>query len=188
FAGFSSFLALYAIDLGMRGAGLVFVAYAGIVLLIRSFGASIPDRVGHARTASVSLALSAGGLALIGGWGRPAGLFSGTALFAVGQALAFPALMTIAVSRASAADRGAVIGTFTAFVDVAFGIGPISLGPVAATFGYPGVFVASAMVTIAGLAVFRTTLARRGSRAGIGAAAVEPPSVQSGSNGSEEQR
>ena len=58
---------------------------------------------------------------------RP-GLFVGAIILGIGQAFAFPALMTIAVNSAPASERGSVMGTFTAFFDLSFGGGAIALG------------------------------------------------------------
>ncbi|CAN5680292.1 MFS transporter [soil metagenome] len=165
-AGFNTFVPLYALDLSLDGSRLVFVVYSVIVLGIRSFGARIPDRYGPARTARIALAISGLGLGIIGLWAEPAGLFAGAALFAVGQALTFPALMTIAVTSAPAAERSAVIGTFTSFFDLAFGAGAVALGGVAELVGYGGTFLSAAGVAAAGVVLLlvraqkrRTTLA-----------------------------
>lgn len=152
-SGFVAFVPLYARDLGMGGSRFVFATYAAVVLAIRSIGARLPDRLGPRRTAAYSLAGSIAGLLLTALWARPAGLFAGTVLFAVGQALAFPALMTLAVRRAPASERGSVVGTFTAFFDLAHGLGAISLGWVAAAFGYRGSFVAGSLAAAIGMVV-----------------------------------
>jgi MFS family permease len=65
--------------------------------------------------------------------------------------LAFPALMTLALQRAPARERGAVAGTVTAFVDLAIASGAVALGGVADLGGYPWVFLTSAAVAGAGL-------------------------------------
>jgi MFS family permease len=102
--------------------------------------------------------LLAVGLFTIGIWGQPAGLYIGTALFAMGTALAFPALMTLAVSRAPAAERSSVIGTFSACLEVGFAIGALTLGGVAAVVGYQGVFIVGGLTSlVAGLLLARTT-------------------------------
>jgi hypothetical protein len=45
-----------------------------------------------------------------------------------------------------------VIGTTSAFLDLAFGVGPAILGFVAAGVGRPGTFLAGAMAAAGGLA------------------------------------
>jgi MFS family permease len=150
-AGYNTFVPLYALQLGMGGSRLVFVVYSIIVLVIRSVGARIPDKLGPARTARAALAISAVGLGIVALWSNVAGLVTGTVLFALGQALTFPALMTVAVASAPAAERGSVVGTFTAFFDLAFGVGAVALGGVAEIFGYRGSFAIAGAVAVAGV-------------------------------------
>jgi MFS family permease len=150
FAGFNAFVALYARELGLGGAGWVFFVYSAIVVGIRIFGRRIPDRMGAKQAAGTALALLAAGLLTIGLWNDPVGLYLGTAIFAVGTALTFPALLTLAVDRADATERSSVIGTFTACVDLGFALGALTLGGVAAVAGYESVFVASALCALAG--------------------------------------
>jgi predicted MFS family arabinose efflux permease len=150
-AGFFAFVPLYARELGLSGSRVVFVLFSGIVLAIRFAGARLPDTMGPMRAARLSLLVSATGLAVMGGWGTTAGLFAATAVYAVGQALAFPALMALALRGTSPAERGAAIATFTAMVDVGFGIGPAALGFVAHAFGYGGVFLIGSAVAVLGL-------------------------------------
>jgi MFS family permease len=156
-AGFLTFVPLYALDLGMGGAGLVLGLFAGIVVLIRSVGARIPDRVGAARAARISMACSAAGLAVVGLWRTPTGLIAGTAVFALGMALFTPALLTLAVAGIPANERGSVMGTTSAFLDLAFGLGPATLGFVAEGIGRPGTFLVGGAVAAIGLAVVVAT-------------------------------
>jgi MFS family permease len=74
----------------------------------------------------------------------------GTALFAAGTALAFPALLSLAVDRAPASERSSVVGTFSACIDLGFAVGALTLGGVAAVWDYEGVFLASALCALVG--------------------------------------
>lgn len=148
--GFNSFVPLYADELGIASR-IVFIVYSVVVLLIRLFGARIPDALGPARTARDALGISALGLAVMGGWRSPTGLVVGAFVFAVGQALTFPALMTMAVRSAPASERGAAIGTFTSFFDAGFGVGALALGVVSDAFGFGGSFIAASFVALLGL-------------------------------------
>jgi len=150
-AGFNAFVALYARKLGLTGAGVVFLVYALVVVSVRIFGRHIPDRLGPRRAATLALCLLAIGLFTIALWGTVAGLYSGTVVFALGTALAFPSLMTIAVDAAPETERSSVVGTFSAFADVGFGLGAISLGAVASVAGYEGVFVVGGIAALGGL-------------------------------------
>jgi len=163
-AGFLTFVPLYAIDIGMDGSRLVLLVFAGVVVGIRSVGARIPDRLGAARTTRMALALSAAGLALVGTWRSPAGLLAGTVVFAVGIALLTPAVMALAVEGVAPQERASMIGTTSAFLDLAFGLGPASLSFVAAAIGRPGTFLAGAVAAAVGwVLVVWTRLGRRGS-------------------------
>jgi MFS family permease len=150
-SGFFAFVPLYVGEIGLKGSRLVFVTLSVVVILIRSLGAKIPDRMGAARSSRAALACSAAGLLLAGAWGHPVGLFAGTIVFGIGVALATPALMSLAIGTAPASERGWVIGTFTAFIDLGFGLGPVVLGVVAAGLGYRGTFLIGSLVAAAGL-------------------------------------
>jgi MFS family permease len=162
--GYFTFVPLYALELGLSGSRVIFATFSGIILAIRGFGARIPDRLGPRRSARTALTLQACGLLVMALWQNPVGLYAGTVVFAVGQALSFPALMTIAIEGAPASERGAVVGTFTAFFDLAFGLGAVSLGAVVAVAGYPGSFAGGALVAGLGL-LLMFTRARRARRA-----------------------
>jgi len=153
FAGFNAFVALYARELGLDGAGPLFCVFAVVVVSIRILGRRIPDRMGAKRASGLALVLIASGLVVIGLWSSEVGLFAGTVVFAVGLALAFPSLMMLAIADAPTADRSAVVGTFTAFADVSFAVGAMSLGAVADAAGYDSVFLTAAVVSLAGTVV-----------------------------------
>ncbi len=168
-ATFSSFVPLYALQLGMSGSRFVFVVHSAIILSIRLFGARLPDVLGPQRAGTAALLSTMTGLGVMALWASPVGLFVATGIFSIGHALAFPAMMTLAVRGAPAAERGAVVGTFTSFFDAAFGIGAISAGTIASVLGYRGAFAGAALVALGGLALL-TGYARSGSMAGPGAA------------------
>lgn len=155
-SGFFAFVPLYVREIGVRGSRIVFLMFSVVVILIRSFGAKIPDRMGSYRSSQAALVLSAAGLLVVGSWGNPVGLFLGTIVFGVGVALATPALMSLAIGSAPPSERGWVIGTFTAFIDLGFGLGPIILGGVAGSLGYRGTFLTGAGAAAAGLLLLLT--------------------------------
>lgn len=149
-AGFNALLALHARQVGLTRAGHVFTLFAAVVLGVRITGARIPDRVGPRPTARAALAATAAGMALMGAWRTPTGLLVGTAFFAVGQSLAFPSLAALAVGRVGPTERGAVFATMTAFLDLAFGMGALSLGALAGSIGIGGGFLVSAVIAAGG--------------------------------------
>lgn len=151
-AAFNSFVPLYALKLGLSGARTVILANALTILVLRLFGGRIPDRIGPLTASRMALVFSPAGLAIMGLWQEIPGLYVGAVVLAVGQAFAFPSLMSIAVNNAPATERGSVMGTFTAFFDLSFGGGAIVLGVVANAIGYNGAFLTAMAVALIGTA------------------------------------
>ena len=153
FAGLGTFGALYARELGLEGAGSVFLVFSAVVVATRVLARQVPDRLGPKRTSRFALSLIAAGLLTIGLWNVPAGLFVGTVVVAFGHALAFPSLMTLAVNAGPASERSSIVGTFSAFTELGFLVGALSLGAVASALGYDGVFVVCAIGPLLGVLV-----------------------------------
>jgi MFS family permease len=153
FGGFVAFAALYARELGFDRPGLVFALFGGVIVLVRTFGRKLPDRLGARSTLMLCFVNLGLGLATMGIWQSRAGLLVGTTIFAVGQALSFPAAVLLAMQTSTEAERSAVVGGVTAFVDVALGVGAFVLGGVAAVTGYAGAFVVGSVVALSGLLV-----------------------------------
>ena len=143
-AGYFAFVSLYALHLGLDGAAPFLSAYAAVVIVLRVVGAKLPDRMGARRLSTAALLVGAAGLVTIGLWQEPTGLMGGTILFAIGVAWSFPALSLLVISSVPASERGAALGTYTAFLDAAFGIGPVAAGVVVAHWGYGPSFLVSA--------------------------------------------
>jgi MFS family permease len=153
FAGFSAFLPLYALSIHLRGSGPVYLAFSVTILAVRLLGARIPDRFGSRASATTALVACIAGLLVITLMRSAVALYAGAVVFGLGQSLIFPALLALAVRAAPDSERGSVVGTFTAFVDIGFGLGPLTLGAVAAAFGYPGVFAGGAVSVAIGLLI-----------------------------------
>ncbi|TDD26692.1 MFS transporter [Kribbella turkmenica] len=152
-AGFLAFVPLYALDLGLSGAGFLLFGFAAIVVVIRSAGARIPDHLGAHRSVRLALLCTTIALITIGTWRTVPGLILGTALLGLGVALGTPAIMTLALNRAPATERGATMATVTMSIDTAQALGPITLGLAAATTTRPTAFLTAALISGAGLAL-----------------------------------
>ncbi len=162
-AAYFAFLPLYTTQLGMGGAGPALALYALIVVTLRIVFAKLPDQIGAARLSGVALIGSALGLGVLGLIANPAGVYLGTAIFATGIAFLFPALLALAVARVDENERGTVVGTTTAFVDLSFGLSPAILGLAVGLIGFGGIFVVSAIVAFGGsllLGFLRDSLVR----------------------------
>lgn len=139
--------------LGLDGARLFLLTFGGTVILARLLGARLPDQIGARRLSGTALLVTAAGLGLMGLLPTVSGLLAGTLLLGLGVAFTTPALATLTVSRAPASERGAALGTFSAFIDLAFGAGPIAMGAVAASSTTPIAFLSAAGVALVGAAI-----------------------------------
>jgi MFS family permease len=168
-AGFIPFLPLHAANLGAAGAGPALAIYGGIIVVVRLFGARLPDRLGAGRLTAVALAIIAVGLFLLGVLPGYPGLLAATAVFAVGIALVFPAIISLAIQRVPADERGSVVGTTSVFLDLAFGLAPVALTPLADAGGYSLAFLVSAVVAAIGVVIIGATRLATRPAAGLAA-------------------
>jgi MFS family permease len=178
-AAFTAFVPLYVDDIGLGSADVVFLLYGGLVLVVRIFGARIPDTLGGRRAGVLALAATTIGMSVMALWGTTAGLLVGTVFFAAGASLLYPALLLLALGGAPETERGSVVGTFSSFFDLSQGFGSLIVGLVAAGAGYRGAFGAGAVfaaVGCVGLAVHAGRRRSRRVRAGeLGVLATEHP-------------
>jgi MFS family permease len=177
-AAFTAFIPLYVDQIGLHNADVVFLLYGGIVLAVRIFGARLPDSLGARSAGALALGANAIGMAVMAIWGTTAGLLVGTAFFAIGASLLYPALLLLALGGAPESQRGSVVGTFSSFFDLSQGIGSLLVGLMAAATSYRGAFGLGAACSIVGFLALRFHTARRGRSAHVdeaGALAVEHP-------------
>jgi len=145
-----AFLPLLGDELGLDGVGGYLAAFALVVIGLRIAFARLPDQLGPARLSGTALVLSATGMVIAGLFPTEPGLWAATLVFATGVAFTFPAIVALAVLGVPADERGAVVGTTSLFLDVAFGLSPALLGLMAGATGYPATFLVSGVVAAAG--------------------------------------
>jgi MFS family permease len=144
-----AFSSLLAAERQWHPVWLFFSAFAASLVAARLFLGHVPDRLGGARVALVSVLIEAGGLLLI--WLAPAPIFgvAGALLTGLGFALVYPGLGVEAVRRAPPESRGLAMGAYTAFLDVALGFGSPALG----WSGMGSVFPAAALIVFGATAI-----------------------------------
>jgi MFS family permease len=127
---------------------LLFSTFAVSLTAARLLLGHLPDRVGGATVALISVLIEATGLALI--WLSSSHLIAvvGALLTGCGFALVYPGLGVEAVRRAPPESRGLAMGAYTAFLDVALGFGSPALGLVAGRAGLSSVFLAGALLVL----------------------------------------
>ena len=122
FGTLAAFVALYYASRSWEGAAHALSAFGCAFIGVRLLFAGTITRYGGFRVAQVSFLVEAAGLALL--WLAPsAGLaLMGAALTGCGFALVFPAIGVEAVARVPAGSRGAALGAYSAFLDLALGV------------------------------------------------------------------
>ncbi len=161
FTAFSAFLAIYGDQVGIHDVGPVFATYAGAVLLIRLFGARLPDRLGWRIASAVALGSATLAGLLFAAWASVVGVYIATVALSVGQSLLFPALFSAVVNDAPDAQRSHAVGTFSVFFDLSGGIAAPTLGLVVSLWNERGAFFVAALVSASGFLALRSLRANR---------------------------
>ena len=162
-SGFLGFAALHARQLGMASVGPVLAVYGLVVIGGRLLLARVSDRVPPLRLGSLALLLCCAGMAVTSLLHSPLGLTSGAVVLAFGTTLLTPAFYKAMMLRVNASQRGGAAGTFSMFVDLGLGGGPIALGLVAGAAGIPVAFAAALFAGLGAVmsAVLTGTVHRR---------------------------
>ena len=153
FGVIASFVALFYASRGWSNPALMLTVFGASFILCRLVFARRIGRHGGLPVSQVCFVIEAVGLILIGTAAGPLQVLAGAALAAAGFALVFPALGVVAVQRVDTANRGAALGAFSLFADLALGAsGPIG-GAIAEHAGYATVFLVAGAASLAALAL-----------------------------------
>ncbi|WP_413197021.1 MFS transporter [Pararobbsia alpina] len=150
FGAIATFITLYYASHNWSGAAFALTVFGVCFCGSRLMFVDTIGRFGGYKVAVVSMIAEAVGLALLGF--APSSLLAliGAGLAGTGFALVFPALGVVAVETVPLADRGAALGLYSAFLDLALGVtGPVA-GIVAHHFGFSAVYVGTAGVVLCG--------------------------------------
>lgn len=159
FGVITAFVALTFVAAHWSGAGLAFTAFGIAFVGARLLFGDLPDRIGGARVALVSVLIEAAGLGLLWIAPAPGVAYLGAALTGFGYSLAFPGFGVEAVRRVPPAARGAAMGAYVMFLDIALALtGPVA-GAIGGRWGLRSVF-GIAMVVVAAGAVVAIVLLR----------------------------
>jgi MFS family permease len=144
FGVITTFMALLFAARNWGSASLAFTAFGAAFIGARLFFAHLPDKIGGAKIALVCVVIEAAGQLLIWQANGVAIAYAGAALTGFGYSLAFPGFGVEAVRRAPPQSRGAAMGAFVAFFDIAIGITGPAAGAIAGAAGVNAVYLAGA--------------------------------------------
>ena len=130
-----------------------FTVFAAAFILARLFLAHLADQFAAAKVALLTVLVEAVGLVLLAVAPSLAGALAGAALTGFGYSLVYPALGVEAVRSVPPQNHGLAMGAYTAFLDVALGLGTPALGFLAERAGLGSAFVASALAALGTAAI-----------------------------------
>jgi MFS family permease len=151
FIAYSSFVPLFAEDLGQESVGAVFGLYAGLVLVIRIVGARLPDRLGWRRGSTIALSGVGLGVGLVAVWASVPAIWLAAVPLGIGMSLMYPSLFTAVMAAAPESERSHAVGTFSVFFDLSSGFGATLIGVAVSLTSYRGGFAVAAVIAGAGL-------------------------------------
>ncbi len=161
--GYFTFMRTFIDATGVGSLSAFFAAYAGMAVLTRTVGSSLPDRLGRGRVFYPALtAIALGFLAVslaASNWAMvAAGILSGA-----GLGYSFPILFSLVVERADLGERGSAMAAFAAVFDAGTLAGSPTLGWLIHSFGYSTMFAVAAVwmtLAVAGFALWEVRRSR----------------------------
>jgi MFS family permease len=148
YAMIAAFIALLFAQRGWGSGALAFTSIGAGFIIARLLFGHLPDKLGGARVALFCVLAEAVGLLMI--WGAPSAMVAcaGAVLTGGGYALGFQGYGVEAVRRAPPESRGAAMGAYVAFQDIAMGLaGPLG-GLLANAAGLDAVYLAAAIAAV----------------------------------------
>lgn len=158
---FNTFVPGYAKELGLSGSSLFFAVYSVLCLVIRLFGARLPERVGLVRSVAAAMFFVLVGPLAIFVLASPTGLVLGTVFFAFGVSFIYPSLLAIAVEGVDEGERVQVVASFTMFFEVGSAAGALFLGISGQLFGKRSTFLVAVVFAALGMVALDRLRRRR---------------------------
>lgn len=147
----TTFITLYYLDRGWPGAAYCLSMFGLCFILARLIFINSINRLGGYTVAIACMAIETLGLGLL--WQAPsiAYALAGAGLTGFGLSLVYPALGVEAVKQVPTASRGAGLGAYAVFFDLALAIAGPVMGAIALNMGYPWIFFCAAVLCVLGL-------------------------------------
>ncbi|MGP2888450.1 arabinose transporter [Serratia marcescens] len=149
----TAFIALLFAAKQWGNASLAFTAFGLAFIGARIFFGHLPDKLGGAKVALVSVAIEAFGQLFIWRADSASLAYAGAALTGFGYSLAYPGFGVEAVRRAPPQTRGLVMGAYVAFMDIALGLTSPLAGALAGAQGISSVYLAGAITVALALVI-----------------------------------
>lgn len=147
----TTFITLYYLDRGWAGAAWCLTSFGLCFIVSRLVFINAITRFGGFNVAISCMAMETVGLVLL--WLAPSTSVAliGAGLAGFGLSLVYPALGVVAIARVPSASRGAGLGAYAVFFDLALAIAGPLMGAVAVHLGYGWIFLLASVLALAGL-------------------------------------
>ncbi|PWC10860.1 MFS transporter [Brenneria roseae subsp. americana] len=153
-AGFgviATFITLFYADRNWEGAALTLTIFSCAFVGARLLFPNSINRFGGLRVALACFVVEVTGLLLVCGAVHPLMAELGVFLAGAGFSLVFPALGVVAVKAVSPQNQGSALATYTIFLDLSLGVVGPAAGLLMSYFGIASIYLAAALLGVAGL-------------------------------------
>lgn len=157
----TTFVTLYYLERGWTGAAWCLSAFGLCFIVSRLLFVNAVNRFGGYSVAMACMATEVVGLTLLWLAPSPTVALVGAGLTGFGLSLVYPALGVEAIKQVPSSSRGAGLGAYAVFFDLALAIAGPVMGAVAVRLGYTSIFSVAALLALAGVGLV-LLLARRG--------------------------
>lgn len=158
FSTFGAFIPDYSREVGLATSGGLFAVYSLTSVLVRIFGATLPERLGPRLSVSIALGTLLIGLATLALVPTVPALWAASVFVGIGMAFNYPSLLALTVNRASDSDRAWAISSFTMFFEVGSVVGGLFIGGFAQVVGKQTGFLGGVIACLVGLYLLRFRL------------------------------
>jgi MFS family permease len=156
----TSFIVLYARQIGIEHFGAYFVVSGATNLLARPLLGRASDKIGRSRSLIAGFALQSAALLLLVTVSELFGVIICGTLYMLGNAIGSSTTLALAVERANPLRRGKAMATFSVAYPLAYGVGSLLTGSVVEIAGYIGMFLFAAALEAVGLIITLTNSSR----------------------------
>ena len=147
----TTFVTLFYLEQGWSGAAWCLSAFGLCFIVSRLMFVNAVNRFGGYPVAMACMSTEALGLALLWLAPSPALALVGAGLAGFGLSLVYPALGVEAIKQVPVSSRGAGLGAYAVFFDLALAISGPLMGAIAVHLGYAWIFCIAALLSLAGV-------------------------------------
>jgi MFS family permease len=149
----TTFITLYYVNRGWEGAAWCLTVFGICFIVARLFFINAITRFGGFRSAITCMSVETVGLVLL--WLSPSTTVAliGAGLTGFGLSLVYPAIGVEAIKQVPNSSRGAGLGAYAVFFDLALAIAGPLMGAIALGMGYGWIFFFAALLSILALAL-----------------------------------